>query len=278
MKKTMKRLVITGLAGALLLNGSMTAFAANYTVQKGDSLKKIAKQVYGEDAKWETIYEANKDSIKNPKLIYAGQVLTIPDSADAAVPDAEQIAPQTTADDAASIQTENGIVQTQAQEQVAQQTGIDLSWLRNEDGSLNVDQVWADAEEWNAKNGLDWTFEKSVDKATYYTASINAWAQNSDRGAAWKQLMDRYQMPYYLGNYITPTEGSWGVLDYTIILPAGITADEVDGVAGVVELLMDIGGRYDGLMDSMSWKWITDDNGIVTVHFTGDVDFDKMVF
>lgn len=49
-----------------------------YTVQKGDSLSKIAKALYGNAKKWTVIYEANKDSIKNPDLIYPGQVFRIP--------------------------------------------------------------------------------------------------------------------------------------------------------------------------------------------------------
>jgi nucleoid-associated protein YgaU len=49
-----------------------------YTVVKGDSLSKIAKALYGSAGKWKAIYEANKDIIKNPDLIYPGQVLRIP--------------------------------------------------------------------------------------------------------------------------------------------------------------------------------------------------------
>ena len=49
-----------------------------YTVKKGDSLWKIAKQFYGNGAQYTKIYNANKDKIKNPNLIYVGQVLKIP--------------------------------------------------------------------------------------------------------------------------------------------------------------------------------------------------------
>ncbi|MBN7773146.1 LysM peptidoglycan-binding domain-containing protein [Clostridium aminobutyricum] len=49
-----------------------------YTVVSGDSLWKIAKTYYGNGAKYTKIYNANKDKIKNPSLIYPGQVLTIP--------------------------------------------------------------------------------------------------------------------------------------------------------------------------------------------------------
>jgi nucleoid-associated protein YgaU len=51
-----------------------------YTVVKGDSLSKIAKSLMGDAQKWRAIYEANKDTIKNPDLIHPGQVLKIPAS------------------------------------------------------------------------------------------------------------------------------------------------------------------------------------------------------
>ena len=54
--------------------------SSTYTVASGDSLSKIAKHFYGDAAKWRTIYEANKDTIKNPDLIHPGQVLTIPNA------------------------------------------------------------------------------------------------------------------------------------------------------------------------------------------------------
>lgn len=61
--------------------GSSTAPRAGrtYTVVKGDSLSKIAKQFYGNATEWKRIYEANKDVIKNPDLIYPGQTFKIPE-------------------------------------------------------------------------------------------------------------------------------------------------------------------------------------------------------
>lgn len=49
-----------------------------YVVQKGDSLSKIAKNEYGNANDWHKIFEANRDIIKDPDLIYPGQTLTIP--------------------------------------------------------------------------------------------------------------------------------------------------------------------------------------------------------
>lgn len=49
-----------------------------YTVKSGDSLSKIAKKYYGNAMKYPTIFEANREVIKDPDLIYPGQVLRIP--------------------------------------------------------------------------------------------------------------------------------------------------------------------------------------------------------
>lgn len=49
-----------------------------HTVKKGDCLWNIAKKYYGSGASYKKIYEANKSKIKNPNLIYPGQVFLIP--------------------------------------------------------------------------------------------------------------------------------------------------------------------------------------------------------
>jgi len=52
--------------------------AVFYEVQSGDSLSKIAKAHYGDATKYNTIFEANKPMLKDPNLIYPGQMLRIP--------------------------------------------------------------------------------------------------------------------------------------------------------------------------------------------------------
>ena len=52
--------------------------ATFYTVQKGDSLSKIAKEHYGDAMKYPEIFEANKPMLTDPDKIYPGQVLRIP--------------------------------------------------------------------------------------------------------------------------------------------------------------------------------------------------------
>ncbi len=52
--------------------------SVSYTVQKDDTLQKIAKKFYGSYGKWTRVYEANKDKLKNPNFVRPGTVLTIP--------------------------------------------------------------------------------------------------------------------------------------------------------------------------------------------------------
>lgn len=57
---------------------AQAAAGTTYTVVKGDCLWNIAKKFYGSGLKYTLIYNANKGIIKNPSLIYPGQVLMIP--------------------------------------------------------------------------------------------------------------------------------------------------------------------------------------------------------
>ncbi|KCV82087.1 LysM domain/BON superfamily protein [Actibacterium atlanticum] len=52
--------------------------AVFHTVEKGDNLWKIAEKTMGNGAKYTEIFEANKPMLKDPDLIYPGQVLRIP--------------------------------------------------------------------------------------------------------------------------------------------------------------------------------------------------------
>lgn len=60
--------------------GSAPPQPRTYTVVAGDSLSKIAKKFYGDANKWKRIFDANRDTVKNPDLIHPGQTLKIPDA------------------------------------------------------------------------------------------------------------------------------------------------------------------------------------------------------
>jgi nucleoid-associated protein YgaU len=68
-----------GMGGPEMGAPSMTP-GRTYVVVSGDSLSKIAKREYGDAQKWPKIYEANRNIIKNPDLIYPGQELRIPEA------------------------------------------------------------------------------------------------------------------------------------------------------------------------------------------------------
>lgn len=50
---------------------------STYTVKPGDYLILIAKKELGDGNKWKDIYNLNKDQIKDPNLIYPGQVFKL---------------------------------------------------------------------------------------------------------------------------------------------------------------------------------------------------------
>jgi len=50
-----------------------------YVIKKNDTLIKISQAIYGDYRLWKKIYNANRDKIKKPDLIYQGRILTIPE-------------------------------------------------------------------------------------------------------------------------------------------------------------------------------------------------------
>lgn len=64
--------------GSENVDQTKTASATTYTVKPGDSLSKIAADHYGKASDWNKIYEANRDTIKDPDKIFPGQELNLP--------------------------------------------------------------------------------------------------------------------------------------------------------------------------------------------------------
>jgi nucleoid-associated protein YgaU len=49
-----------------------------YTIEKGDTLSKIAKEQLGQASAWKQIFEANRDVLDDPDRIFPGQVIKLP--------------------------------------------------------------------------------------------------------------------------------------------------------------------------------------------------------
>ena len=47
-------------------------------VQPGNSLWRLARRVYGQGLRFTVIYEANRAAIRDPDLIYPGQIFSVP--------------------------------------------------------------------------------------------------------------------------------------------------------------------------------------------------------
>lgn len=56
----------------------LTPGDAQIVVQPGNSLWRLARRTYGDGLRFSVIFEANKDRVRDPDLIYPGQVLSLP--------------------------------------------------------------------------------------------------------------------------------------------------------------------------------------------------------
>ena len=66
-------LIVTLATGKTRVNN--TIMPKTYVVQKGDSLYKIARKVYGDGAMWQDLYDRNTAVLKHPCLLTEGMVL-----------------------------------------------------------------------------------------------------------------------------------------------------------------------------------------------------------
>ena len=55
-------------------------YPTTYKVKKGETIIDIAKrrEIFNDQYMWPLIYKANRDQIRDPKVVFPGQVLTIP--------------------------------------------------------------------------------------------------------------------------------------------------------------------------------------------------------
>src|SRR5258705_415467 len=66
-------------AGAVVVEAAVVVpKIATTTVSRGDSLWRISRLTYGAGTRYAVIYKANREQIRNPNLIYPGQIFVLP--------------------------------------------------------------------------------------------------------------------------------------------------------------------------------------------------------
>lgn len=74
--RELNKVVVPIVFGTNLIEGYVGF--AQYTVQGGDTLSSIAQQFYGDADRWRIVFQANRDRVEDPDLIFPGQVLRVP--------------------------------------------------------------------------------------------------------------------------------------------------------------------------------------------------------
>lgn len=60
----------------------LQAVSGSVVIRRGDTLWEISKRIYGQGIKYTTIYQANQQQIKDPDMIWPGQVFDLPKGAE----------------------------------------------------------------------------------------------------------------------------------------------------------------------------------------------------
>jgi nucleoid-associated protein YgaU len=76
--KVEDKMTVAAAAAATQSTADSQAQSKFYTVKKGDTLSKGAKELYGDPNRYNAIFEANRPMLEDPDKIYPGQVLRIP--------------------------------------------------------------------------------------------------------------------------------------------------------------------------------------------------------
>ncbi len=71
---------ISVIGGGVAEEPASAPAAQLYEVKSGDSLSKIANNIYGDPMKYKLIFEANQPMLKDPNMIFPGQKLRIPNA------------------------------------------------------------------------------------------------------------------------------------------------------------------------------------------------------
>ena len=64
-----------------VLNTATTEAGGSRVVSRGDSLWALSRLAYGDGARYAVIFNANREKIHNPNLIYPGQTVVVPQKA-----------------------------------------------------------------------------------------------------------------------------------------------------------------------------------------------------
>lgn len=84
-----------GVSGEGVTAPALQRVDGSVIIRRGDSLWRISRRVYGRGVRYSTIYLANQEQIRNPDLIWPGQVFTVPrETAEGEQADLEAISDQ----------------------------------------------------------------------------------------------------------------------------------------------------------------------------------------
>jgi nucleoid-associated protein YgaU len=64
-----------------VFNTAPTDASGSRVVSRGDSLWALSRVAYGDGARYAVIFNANREKIRNPNLIYPGQTVLVPQKA-----------------------------------------------------------------------------------------------------------------------------------------------------------------------------------------------------
>ncbi|QKV18444.1 LysM peptidoglycan-binding domain-containing protein [Oricola thermophila] len=64
------------------VTGQLKRTNSSVIIRRGDTLWHISRRIYGEGIRYTTIYLANEQQIKDPDMIWPGQIFTLPDNPD----------------------------------------------------------------------------------------------------------------------------------------------------------------------------------------------------
>ena len=73
---------IASASPADVISGAPAEAGGNRVISRGDSLWALSRLAYGDGARFAVIYNANRDKIHNPNLIYPGQTFVMPQKAE----------------------------------------------------------------------------------------------------------------------------------------------------------------------------------------------------